>query len=171
MTVPSTNPERDDFETRFASLEAASRSLSLDVRTLNETLQVVGALQKEQAETRRRQDEADRNLAIAKSEADARESRTRRTFGGVSLALAILLPVVSMVVYYSLIQHVDDLLAAQRANSFMSCTIRNEAAKANIQRELTLADLEDRAALKTVHRDSAQALRASLVDCSQFQRK
>lgn len=161
-------PTGPTFEERFASLEESNRALAADVRTLTSTLRVVNDLQKEQAEQRTRQDEADRKLISAKTEADERDARTRKIVGGVSLALAIVLPLVSMLVYFSLIQHVNELLQSQQMSFFKSCSIRNQATRDNIARELALADADKDKDVKQIHTASAQALSKSIVDCNQY---
>lgn len=168
MTITTAPGDPNDFENRFASLEQASKALSVDVQTMTAMLRVVGDLQKEQAEQRRRQDEADRALLEAKAATDAREARTRRTFGGVALTLSVILPLVSIMVYWSLIQHVDDLLAAQKASFYNSCQTRNEATRANAKREALLAEADKDKAVEQIHRDSVVALNKAIVDCSVY---
>ncbi len=168
MTITTAPGDPNDFEGRFASLEQASKALSLDVQTMTAMLRVVGDLQKEQAEQRRRQDEADRALLESQAATEARETRTRRTFGGVALTLSVILPLVSIMVYWSLIQHVDNLLAAQKASFYTSCMTRNEATRANARREALLAEADKDAAVEKIHRDSVDALNAAIVDCSAY---
>lgn len=158
------------FETRFASLEEASRSLSLEVISLSDALRIVAQIRQEQSAQRQRQDEADRALLEAKNAADVREARTRRVFGGVSLALAVLLPLVSILVYWALIQHVGDLLTAQKQGFAVSCQTRNQAVMDNARREQQLAEAETDARVKRIHEESAEALTKNIVDCSVYDR-
>lgn len=158
------------FDERFASLEQASRSLSLDVQGLNKTLIIVAELQKEQQVQRRRQDEADALIIATKTEHDEREHRLRRTFGGVSLALTVLLPLASIIVYWVLIDHVSDLLDNQKKGFFNSCTVRNQATRDNITRETALSAADPNPATRKIHNESAEALRKSIVDCSVYRK-
>lgn len=160
--------ESDDFGQRFASLEAASRNLSLDVQSLDETLKIVNALQVEQKAQRERQDQADLNLAIAKDAADQRDMRTRRISVGVALALAIVLPIVSILIYGALIHHVSNLLTTQKAGFYASCMTRNQATLDNIKRERLLAEAETNPKVRKIHLDSAASLGRGLPNCNAY---
>lgn len=158
----------NDIEERFASLDEASRSLSIDVAALNDTLRTVAALQVEQRAQRDRQAETDRKVAQTQHESSERDRRTRRALFSVGLGLAILLPLVSALVYASLLVHVNDLLAQQNAARFENCKTRNMATLENAKREEILGRLEDNLQLKQIHLNSATDLRKGLVDCNRY---
>lgn len=160
-----------NLEQRFASLEEASRGLSLDVQTLNDALRTVAQLTVEQAAQKRRQDDADQALIDAKTQADARENRNRRTFGGLALGLAVILPLASILVYAALISHVNDLLSAQQSGFFNSCSLRNQATRDNVSRENALADANTDPVIVRIHRSSAENLSRSIVNCSVYLRQ
>lgn len=159
------------FEERFASLEDASRALSADVSALNLTLQVVAQLQIEQREQAARQAKTEEAIKAAKVESEMRDTRTRKVVNTVALTLAVLLPLVSILVYWSLIQHVNQLLQAQQTGLYSSCTVRNEATMANVLREKELAKTEPLPAIAKIHQDSAVALSKSVVDCTRYLKK
>jgi hypothetical protein len=167
-------PSRDDddrtrlLERRFATLEDASRNLSLDVQALTETLKVVSQLQVEQREQRRKQNQLDADIIQARRDSVERNNRTRKTFLWGIGALAVILPLVSVLVYWALLSNVNQLLKEQRVNSFNSCSTRNQSTLDQAARERALADAEKDADLRAVHSRSAEQLRAATVDCSRF---
>jgi hypothetical protein len=156
------------LERRFATLEEASRNLSLDVQALTETLKVVSQLQVEQREQRRKQTELDEAIVQARRDAQERNARTRKTFLLGIGALAVILPLVSVLVYWSLLANVNQLLREQRATSYASCQTRNQSTADQAAREQALADAEKDQTLRVVHSRSAEQLRSGTVNCSKF---
>lgn len=159
------------FEQRFASLEESNRLLAADVRTLTATLQVVNDLQLEQAKQRRITDETAAKVAVVEIDTQERIKRTRRASLSIAFGLAILLPLVSTLVYLSLLQHVNDLLQAQKRSSYQSCLIRNQATEENASREEALARLDPAKVTRDLHAESARKLRGSMIDCNRYMTK
>lgn len=159
--------ESASFEQRFASLDAASRTLSGDVAALNDTLQVVTALQKEQAEQKLRQAAVENQVTETIKRTKARDRRNRNAIFGVAIGLAVLLPIVSILVYASLITHVNLLLTQQDVQRYQNCLGRNAATMENSDRERKLGDIETNAALKEIHLDSSRTLKATVRACVQ----
>lgn len=160
--------EREDLESRFASLEDASRNLSGDVTALNQTLLVVADLQRKQREQALRQEQTERELASAKKISEDRDARTRTATKLISVSLGILIPVVSVLVYLSLLLHVNDLLSQQTSDRYASCLTRNQATMENQRREKALGQLEDHPELKALHLNSAAELGRAIVDCEKY---
>lgn len=154
------------FNQRFLSLEQSNRSLAADVRALTSTLTVVNELQERQRQTMKKQAEIDRSITQNERHAKEREKRSLRVVLGVGLALAVLLPLVSLIVYAGLLRHVNELLDQQQAVAYQSCIARNEGASNSADREATLARLEADPQVKALHANSAAALRKSLLDCN-----
>jgi hypothetical protein len=152
----------------FDSLKEASDNLALNVEALNHTLQAVNALQIEQARQKEVQEQAEKDLETARIESEQRDARTRRTFTFVGLALAILLPLVSIIVYAALLKNVNDLLDDQKSGFYNTCLTRNQATVENIRREQQLAKFEDNAQLKAIHLQSAEELAKGKIDCSDY---
>lgn len=163
-----TSDDEPGFEARFASLEEASRNLSTDVIALNATLLVVAELQTEQREQGRRQEKAEQQIRMTRQLAEQREARTRSVLRLGGIVAGVLLPVVSILVYVSLIGHVNELLAQQRSAQYTNCGIRNQVPLLNAQREFLLAGLEKDPRLKAVHQESARQLTNSVVDCRKY---
>ncbi len=150
---------------QFRILDEGNRMLAGDVRGLTESLALLQQLQENQRETDRRAREAQANVNRVERESTERNARVRRSFTLATGAMAILLPLVSILVYASLIQHVDNLLSQQRRDRIASCQARNAGTLGNIAREEILAELDENPAVQKAHRDSVVALRASLIDC------
>lgn len=153
------------IEERFASLEASNESLIGHVQALTKALEVVADLQTQQQALAARNEETRNFLEKRQAEAELRIDRARRSASLIGFGFAILLPLVSILVYATLIQHVNELLAQQAKSRLISCSIRNEGTMSNIRREQTLADLEKDPAVKHAHENSVIELRRSLVDC------
>lgn len=156
------------MEERFASLEESNKALASDVRALTTTLQVVNELQIEQRSQSRRQTEMDAQLALTKQETEARLARTRRSVTVATLAMAVLLPVVSIIVYTVLIAHVNDLLDRNSADRRTACDQRNEGTMANVRRERLLASIETDEQARRIHTQSADEIESSLIDCDRL---
>lgn len=160
--------ERDDLESRFASLEDATRSLSGDVTALNSTLQIVAELQRKQREQALAQEQIAHDIETAKAASAARDARTRTATKMVGVSLGILIPVVSALVYLSLLLHVNDLLSQQSADRYAGCVTRNQATMENQRREQALGELEKNPDAKVLHLNSAKELGRALVDCEKY---
>ncbi len=160
--------ELPELESRFASLEQASRSLSADVTALNRTLEVINELQSEQREQKHRQEMAELEIARGKALAEARDRRARGVFRFVLTAMLIIVPAVSALVYWSLILHVNDLLNEQKRTTYNGCLLRNQVPVLNAEREEALTKVETDPAVAKIHSDSAKALREATVDCSRY---
>lgn len=154
------------IDAKFAALEEASRSLSADVQTLNSHLEVVNKLQTEQREISRRNEETQRHLNKVETEAVERSKRTQRVLRWVGWGMAVLIPLVSILVYWSTIAHVNDLLSQSRAERLRGCEIRNEATRAHQRREDALAAAESDPLKKRIHEESARELTRLTVDCA-----
>jgi hypothetical protein len=162
----TTNPLQDEsFETRFASLEDASRNLSADVQALNSTLLVVADLQSKQREQALRMEKTESDAREAKLAAEDQDRRVKNVGRAIALALAIILPLASILMYWGLTQHVNDLIADQQALRYEQCLQRNLATQANIDRELALAEMDKDSDVSKIHSDSAVSLRKGLVTC------
>jgi hypothetical protein len=153
------------LEERFASLEESTRSLSADVRSLVVALQAIKEIEARQREIATRTAATETKLSKAEVAAKEREKRTRKAVGMTGLAMAVLLPAVSILVYWSLISHVNDLLDQGRKDRLASCQTRNGGTQSNLDREQILARLEKDPAARKAHADSAEQLSHSLVDC------
>lgn len=158
------------IETRFKDLEDSNARLAADVRALTSMLQVVNDLQIEQRAAQRRADATEKKVQAVESAANERIARTRQAVNIAAATLAVLLPVVSIIVYISLINHVNDLIDVQNRNAYTNCNIRNRGTMENADREGALAKLEDNPALKKIHTDSSVKLRGSLTDCSKYKK-
>lgn len=163
-----TNDERATFEERFSSLERSNVALAADVRALTETLQIVNELQIEQRAQARRAIETEERLDANKTDTDLRLARTRRSINVATVAMAILLPLVSIIVYLVLIDHVNDLLSENDTDRRAACDTRNQGTQADIARERRLAEFETNPELKKVHSDSADQIAKSLIDCDKL---
>lgn len=164
--------QNDAFEQKFADLGQASRTLSTDVAALNDTLRVVTALQQEQALARARQIKADELILKTAKDAKDRDARTRRALAGLGVVAAIVLGAVAILVYVATLNHVNDLLAQNQANTYASCKLRNQATTANADREFALSEVKDQsAAVRKIHLDSAEILRDSLNNCEKYRAK
>jgi hypothetical protein len=152
-----TNDQRASFEERFTSLERSNLALAVDVRALTETLQIVNELQIEQRAAARRAADTDLRLA-----------RTRRSINVATIAMAILLPLISIIVYLVLIAHVNNLLNENDADRQAACNTRNQGTMADIARERRLAAFETNKELKKVHTDSADEISKSVIDCKKL---
>lgn len=159
-------PEDED---RFASLEASNDLLTGHVKALTDAISIVNELQSEQQAMARRNEETRKMIEKRQAETEARIERNRVSSRLVGFAFAILLPVVSILVYATLLQHVNNLLEQQAKNRLTSCGIRNEGTLSNIRREQTLADLEQDPAVKHAHENSVAELKKSLVNCKTSQ--
>jgi cell division protein ZapA (FtsZ GTPase activity inhibitor) len=163
--------DEEDLDARFAGLEAASRGLSADVTALNSTLLVVADLQRKQREQAARQQKTEQEIAAARQMNAERDARTRTATRAFATALAILIPLISILVYWSLIVHVNELLSTQSADRFTGCQVRNDATRENATRENALGQLESDPKLKALHLDSAAQLNRSLVNCDKYKPK
>lgn len=153
------------LEERFASLEESTRSLSADVRSLVVALQAIKEIEARQREIATRTAATEAKLSKAEIAAKAREKRTRKAVSTIGLAMAVLLPAVSILVYWSLITHVNNLLDQGRQDRLASCQTRNGGTQSNLDRERILANIVKDPAERKVHADSAEQLSHSLVDC------
>lgn len=159
------------FEERFTTLEASNVSLAADIRALTTTLKVVNELQVEQRAQARRVEDTEKVVSSNKSETDERLARTRRSVNVATLAMAILLPVVSIIVYLVLIDHVNDLLDENSSDRRAACENRNAGTQADVDRERLLAQIEDDPMAKKIHSDSATEIAKSKIDCTELYRR
>lgn len=157
------------FESRFGSLEESNRSLASDVRALTSTLKIVNDLQIEQREMARRNTERDHRVDSVEKDAAAKIARTRTALNLVGITLTVLLPLVSLVVYLSLIAHVNDLLNQQGRDRLAACLQRNSGTAAEVRREQQLADLQPAGSPERgIHQQSAQAIARTAINCQQI---
>lgn len=157
--------ESSSMEERFASLEQSNVALASDVRALTATLQIVNELQVEQRAQARRQMELDEAVAQTRHETDLRLRRTRRAVNVATLSVALLLPLVSIIVYLVLLDHVNDLLDRNSADRVAACQARNEGTMANVKRERLLASIANEEREARIHSQSADEIEKSLIDC------
>lgn len=161
-------------ELRLQSLEAAVLDLTVNVRNLVDALQVVGELSAAQHEQATRQIAGELR---AKEEHDLAQARFRRVTmvqRVTAVTVAIAVPAVSIIAYWSLTVQVNQEFTREQNDLTNSCELRNNA---NVfiprRRELALAAAyatSDPAVAK-IHQDSADALAKVVVDCSLFTRK
>lgn len=163
--------EADRFETRFAGLEAASRLLSADVQALTSSLMVVAELQRQQREQAIKQAEIEATVALQKEQVDEREVRTRKAFKNLGLALAIILPLISIGVYLSLLNHVNNMIDNNNKQAYASCSARNASQLQNAARERSLASYETNVHIKDIHLKSAYSQEHTLSNCSRWLKK
>jgi hypothetical protein len=146
--------EMDEIKARFASIEQTNRLLHSDVQALTASIEALRHLR------------ADVQRVDAESiESRVRVSRQRTALAFVTLMMAVLLPLASALVYWSLITRVDATLFEQRVEGYRSCNLRNSAAEANVRRESELARLYAGKPEGELHRQSAEQLRGGVVDC------
>lgn len=160
--------EGPSFEERFTTLESSNNRLAADVRALTATLQIVNELQIEQRAAARRADETNQRIDAGKTDTDYRIMRTKRSIQVATFAMAILLPLVSIVVYLVLIDHVNDLLRENDADRRAACETRNRGVMADYERERQLAATERDPDLKKVHADSAAKIHSSIINCAKL---
>lgn len=163
--------EGPSFEERFATLEASNNSLANDIRALTATLQIVNELQIEQKAQARRQLEAETMAAVDKKATEVRLDGQRRAINVAAIAVAILLPLVSLVVYLFLLNHVNDLLDRNSSDRQAACEARNAGTQADVRREQLLADISDDPAERKIHQDSSDEIAESLIDCASLYKK
>ncbi len=147
-------------------LDEGSRMLRDDVKGLTDTLHLLQDVQDKQRLAELENIKTRAKVTEIQRETQERGNRLRRSIGMVGLALAILLPLVSTLVYISLIEHVDNLLSQQRTDRIAACQARNAGTQGNIAREEQLAILDENPAVQKAHRDSVIALRGSLLNCN-----
>lgn len=160
--------ELQELEARFATLETACLNLSTNVTALTDTLIIVADLQRQQREQAQRQEKTERELAAAQAISAARYLRTRTVTRWVALAMSVLIPVVSIIVYGSLLVYVKDLLHSQNKDRYANCLTRNKATTESIRREELLGRVDKDPEVRKVHLDSAEELAKSQLDCSQY---
>ena len=181
MTDQPINPG-NDVETQLRTLNASNKQLSIDVRALTDAVMLVQKLDAEQQEMKLKAAEAEKRIAEVDLVTQDKINRTRRAGIVAAAFAAVVIPVVSILVYLALINHVNQLLDEQREqaaalqetanrNSFTSCTTRNMAAVENAQREEELAKIETDPRVVRIHAESAAKLRTTLNDCSKYQKK
>lgn len=159
------------LEERLASLEDASRLLSTEVTSLNSTLIIVADLQKQQRAQAERQTKTEAAIVATRQAAVERDRRTRNAVRAIVIGLSLILPIVAILVYASLVQHVNELLSNQKQDRYNSCLVRNSATAENVRRESVLAELEPNKDIKLVHQQSALILQKGLVNCSPYKPK
>lgn len=154
------------MEERFASLEAATRSLSGDVQALTSIMGVVSELQVKQQEQQKRVAETEAKVEAARKDTYERMTRVNRVIAYMAVAFAVLVPTVTVLVYASLISHVNDMIAENNKTAYASCIMRNKATELNADREDALAAVENDPETAIIHTRSAEQLRRSFSDCS-----
>jgi fatty acid desaturase len=157
--------DAEDLESRFTSLEDASRNLSADVRGLNATLLVVADLQTKQREQAARMEKAEAEARSAKQLATDQDRRNLMIWRWGALILAVVLSVISLLLYFLLTQHVNDLIDAQAQDRYQQCQLRNAGTVASYTREEALAKLESDPDIARLHSDSAKVLRRAVLQC------
>lgn len=175
-TEPTAEPEtatdeegdQERMRESFAILTETSRELVEHVQALTETLKVVNGLQQDMMHQRERQDSIDKEIALNRAASEDRDTRTRRTLTFAGVCMGILLPLVSILIYAALINHVNDLLDGQKKGFYTTCLTRNQATQDNITREKALADADKDAQVEAIHNESAQDLAKSIVDCTKY---
>ncbi len=156
-------------ELRFRTLEAAVMELTVNVHSLVEALRVVGALTAAQQEQAVRQAVTEDEAENAQALALARYKRINMVQRLTAIAVAVAVPAVSLLAYWSLAVQVDQQFAKQQDDLTASCQLRNEA---NVfiprRRELALAAAYESTnpTVAAIHRESADALAKVAVDCS-----
>jgi hypothetical protein len=153
---------------RFAGLENASRILSADVTALTNTLQVVADLQVQQREHTAKQAATETEVRKQKEMSLERDRRQRNALRATATAAIIVLAAASFLVYFTMLNHVNGLLDQQKQDRYASCLARNVGTKENIRREQVLSQIDDTAAKRQLHKESAVTLNKSLVDCAQY---
>lgn len=149
----------------FIKLGASNEALTARVADLTDTLKIVHAMQVRQTEMKEKQELVEAEVIAHKHESEERDRRTRRIFTFAGVALAVILPLVSILVYAALLNHVNDLLDQQKDGFYKTCLTRNQATNDNIRRESLLAKYETNPDIKAIHTDSAQQLTKSIIDC------
>lgn len=158
----------DDFDARFSSLEASNRLLAQDVRALTATIQIVSDLQIEQRKINERNAETERKVATVAKETDEKIAHNRQRATRTAVILAILLPIVSIVVYALLIDHVNELLNQQAHDRKAACLTRNAGTLADARREESLAAIEVNPTAKAIHEKSAAEIRGNVINCAKL---
>jgi uncharacterized membrane protein len=158
----------EELQSRFESLEVACLSLTTTVHALNETLIIVADLQRGQREQALRQEKTEVALATARDVAAARYARTRTVTRWIALGMSVLIPIVSVIVYVSLLVYVQDLLRSSNKDRYANCQLRNGTTEALVRREEALGRLEEDLARKAVHISTASELEQTKIDCSVY---
>jgi hypothetical protein len=158
----------DTSDQRFAGLENASRNLSADVTALNNTLQVVAELQRQQRDQAAKQAATDTEISKQKKASLERDRRQRNALRSTATAAILLLAAASFLVYFTMLNHVNGLLEQQKQDRYSGCLTRNEGTEENIRRELVLSRIDDTAAKRELHAQSAKMLGTALVDCNKY---
>ena len=156
------------YDQQLRELDDSNRMLAADVKALADTISTVNALQIEQRRQQRENEETARRVTQVEKEADARIRRTRQTINLTTGALAVLLPLVSILVYLSLLNQVQGLLDQQARDRVTSCKQRNIGTQANIDRERKLASYTTDPRTAAAHTESANQLEKSIIDCDQY---
>lgn len=155
-------------EQRFAGLENASRVLSADVTALTNTLQVVADLQRQQRDHAAKQAATETEVRKQKDLSLERDRRQRNALRATATMAIIMLAAASFLVYFTMLRHVNGLLDQQKQDRYTGCLTRNEGTKENIRREEVLARIDDTAAKRELHSQSAQMLGKALIDCNKY---
>lgn len=151
---------------RFSTLEGSNLSLAAEVQGLTKVLNVISDLQVEQRRIRETAEQAEREVKRVEREATARDHRARQVTSRWTLAAAVILPLVSIIIYVALLDHVNRLLNETDESRIRVCETVNSGTSANIQREQILASAETHSALRQAHERSVAALRRSIVNCA-----
>jgi hypothetical protein len=159
-------------ERRLLTLEAAVLDLTRNVRKLVDALQVVGALTSEQHEQAARQSSIELQAAEAQALSLARYRRTTMMQRITGLVIVIVVPLVSLIAYWSLTNQVNQQFIQEQNGRTAACQLRN-------QTNVFIPEAQDRALalafasnppVARIHLRAADALAKAVVDCSIYKR-
>jgi hypothetical protein len=162
------------MEARFRTLEVAVKDLTGNVHRLVEALQVVGQLSAAQQEQAARQSATEELAVKAQALSRTRDRAVRRVQRLTSITVAIAVPTVSLLAYWTLTVQVSQQFSKVQNDLTTSCLVRNQTNVVIPQRrDQAIADaytaLRDPVMAK-IYQDSANALSKSAADCSIYKR-
>ena len=168
-----TDDERPLDEARFQGLEEASLDLAVQVGTLVRALQVVAELQKAQQDQSERQAATEAQVTRDQIIALDRYRRVNRVQLMTAIGVAVAVPMVSLLAYWTLTVQVNAQFTETTDDLFATCEKRNYANVSIPQkREQELAEafkIKD-PLVSAIHTRSAADLAASRVDCSRYKK-
>jgi hypothetical protein len=158
-----------DERQRLQTLETAVLDLTHSVRQLVDALQVIGALTAEQHEQAVRQSSIELQASESKALSLTRYRRIMIMQRVTGIVIAIVVPAVSLIAYWSLTAQVNKQFTEEQNDRTASCILRNQT---NVfiperqDRDLASAFASTNPAVAKIQIKAADALAKAVVDCS-----
>lgn len=146
-------------------LRGAVGTLSTDVQGLASVIDTANRIAEQQEETAAQVRENAASVETVRRVAIEQAGRIRRVQVIVPLAVAAFALAGNFVAFLFIVDKLGDMLTQQQGDRIRSCQKRNEAVMVHVEREDQLADIETDPGRALIHRQSAEELRGTLVDC------